>query len=73
MDCKKGINLKFIQLAGNINRKRPTQISSFIIKQKVKNILILGLSYKDNSDDLRDAPSIEIFKNLLEKEKYIRK
>lgn len=68
---KKGINLKFIQLAGNINRKRPTQISSFIIKQKVKNILILGLSYKDNSDDLRDAPSIEIFKNLLEKRKNI--
>ena len=26
---KKGIKLKFIQLAGNINRKRPTQISSF--------------------------------------------
>ena len=37
----------------------------------VKNILILGLSYKDNSDDLRDAPSIKIFKNLLEKGKNI--
>ena len=68
---KKGIKLKFIQLAGNINRQRPKQVSSFIIKQKVKNILILGLSYKDDSDDLRDAPSVKIFKNLLEKGKNI--
>ena len=33
--------------------------------------MILGLSYKDNSDDLRDAPSIEIFKKPVRKRKNI--
>ena len=66
---KKGIKTDFIKLAGNINRKRPSDVSNYIKKQKVHKILLLGLSYKDNSDDLRDAPSIKIYNNLKKTKK----
>jgi UDPglucose 6-dehydrogenase len=37
-----------------------------------KTIAILGLSFKPNTDDIRDAPSINIMKQLLEKNVRIR-
>lgn len=36
-------------------------------KTKGKNIGILGLSFKANTDDMRDAPSIDIINSLVEK------
>jgi UDPglucose 6-dehydrogenase len=39
---------------------------------KGKTIAILGLSFKPNTDDIRDAPSIYIIKSLLKEEASIR-
>lgn len=66
-----GVNTKFIKLAGKINDDRPAEISNTIInyvkkKKLKKNILILGITYKKNSDDMRESPVLKIY-NLLSK------
>ena len=66
-----GINTKFIKLAGKINDERPNEISreilNYIKKNKLKkNILIMGITYKKNSDDLRESPILKVY-NLLNK------
>lgn len=68
------LNTRFIELAAEINGKMPNwvvnKIQEIFIKNKINffssKILILGLSYKKNINDLRESPSIEIF-NILKK------
>ena len=68
-----GMNLKFIELAGEINSSMPNyvvnKISEYFNKncKTIKNskIIILGLSYKKNIDDLRESPSLKIADLLL--------
>lgn len=70
-----GIHTHFIELAGEINSKMPEWVTTKIIdalNQKecpIKNakILILGLSYKKDIDDIRESPAIEILKLLKHK------
>ena len=70
-----GMHTRFIELAGEINSSMPTyvvdKISDALNKQgkpiNKSNILILGLSYKKNVDDMRESPSIEIIKLLKSK------
>tara|TARA_Y100000591_G_C21849276_1_gene710649 strand:- start:1005 stop:2294 length:1290 start_codon:yes stop_codon:yes gene_type:complete len=65
-------NTRFIKLSGNINNYMPRYAVSkfkklFVSnKKKIKNskILILGVSYKKDSADTRETPSIKII-NLL--------
>ena len=71
---KYGLATKFIKLAGKINDDRPLKISKEIEKnlkkikyQFKKKILVLGLTYKKNSDDTRDSPAIKICKSLNKK------
>ena len=67
-----GLSTKFIDLAGEINDRRPHEIVKKIkkyFKEKKdlidkKKILIVGVAYKKNSDDAREAPAIKIC-NLL--------
>ena len=64
-----GVNTNFIKLAGKINDNRPIEISNQIIKfikrkQIKKNILIVGLTYKKDSDDIRESPVIKIYQLL---------
>jgi UDP-N-acetyl-D-glucosamine dehydrogenase len=67
-----GMNTRFIELAGEINTAMPSYVVQKVVealnnhKQSVKGskILILGLSYKKNVDDLRESPSLEII-NIL--------
>ena len=66
---------RFIELAGEINIKMPY----FVIEQtadalnqrcksiKGSNILVLGLAYKRDIDDLRESPSLTIIELLREK------
>ena len=66
---KFGVKTDFIKLAGKINDERPTQIcnlvSNFISKKKLKRkILILGITYKKNSDDVKESPVVKIYKGL---------
>ena len=66
---KKKIKSKFIELSGHINSNMPVKISKQIEKflkkdnyKKNNRILFLGLTYKKNIEDLRNSPSLEIFK-----------
>ena len=63
-----GVNTKFIELSGRkINSEMPQYVCDKIInyfgKETIKRkpkILILGLSDKKNTDDIREAPSLKI-------------
>ena len=68
-----GLPAKFIKLSAEIN----IQVLNFIIKKVLKNlksqkitlvkskILILGISYKKNLDDIRESASIKLINKLF--------
>ena len=72
---KEGINSKFIKLASETNDRVTEFIISKIFKTlKTKNInkhhsriLILGIAYKKNIDDVRESGSISLIKSLIKK------
>lgn len=76
---KLGIDLKFIKLAGVINDERPVKLSNEIINylknQKFTssdfNIVVYGVTYKKDSDDIRESPSIKILQLLSKFNKKI--
>ena len=67
-----GITTRFIELAGEINRNMPEWVVSKVEeglndrKKSIKgsSILILGIAYKKNIDDIRQSPAIRIIKLL---------
>tara|TARA_B100000212_G_scaffold341990_1_gene327036 strand:+ start:589 stop:1908 length:1320 start_codon:yes stop_codon:yes gene_type:complete len=71
-----GMHTRFIELAGEINSSMPdyvvTQTSNALNKygKPLKNskLLILGISYKKNIDDIRESPSLDIINLLIQKE-----
>lgn len=70
-----GIHTRFIELAGEINSSMPHWVVNKIISAlndqekalKGSRILILGIAYKRNVDDMRESPSIEIMELLQKK------
>jgi UDP-N-acetyl-D-glucosamine dehydrogenase len=66
------INAKFIELSGEINASMPSWVVSKTINAmnthgksiNGSKILIIGVAYKKNVDDIRESPSIEIIKQL---------
>ena len=73
MAKKKGISANFIKHSAEINLKVISFIKSKILKflkiNKIKKnkakILILGMTYKPNIDDLRESGSVNLVKRLL--------
>ena len=70
-----GMPTRFIELAGEINTAMPHYV---IVKTmealnerkmslKGKKVLVLGLAYKKDIDDVRESPSIELIELLQEK------
>ena len=66
---KLGYSPKFIHSAGIINSVMPkwivSQIMKYFKKNKIKinsKLLIIGIAYKKNIDDLRESPALEIMK-----------
>ena len=64
-----GVNTRFIELAGEINRSMPeyvvhrTMMALNELGKAVKGsrILLLGLAYKADVDDIRESPTFELF------------
>ena len=69
-----GVNTKFIELAGEINRGMPQFVidaTAHALNQRKKpvngsKILIIGLAYKANVDDMRESPSFYLMDSLDE-------
>ncbi len=67
-----GMATRFIELAGEINTSMPHYVVEQVIKalntrKKAINgakVLVLGLAYKPNIDDIRESPSIELIELL---------
>jgi UDP-N-acetyl-D-glucosamine dehydrogenase len=63
-----GLHTRFIELSGEINRAMPEYVVGKLVKalndrRKSLNgarILVLGIAYKKNVDDMRESPSVEI-------------
>jgi UDP-N-acetyl-D-glucosamine dehydrogenase len=63
-----GLHTRFIELAGEINRSMPQWVARKVQdclndhskSLKGARVLILGLSYKPNVDDMRESPSLEL-------------
>jgi UDP-N-acetyl-D-glucosamine dehydrogenase len=69
-----GVNTRFIELAGEVNASMPDYVVAKVLtalnrQQKAINgasILVLGIAYKRNVDDMRESPSVVIMEKLRE-------
>lgn len=67
-----GVHTHFIELAGEINSNMPSWVLKKIAKAlngheksiKGSKILILGISYKKNIDDMRESPSVFLMEKI---------
>jgi len=70
-----GVKTRFIELAGEINTNMPIWVlekTELALKNRGINIseskiLILGMAYKKNVDDMRESPSLKLIELLLKK------
>ncbi len=70
-----GLTTRFIELAGEINVAMPEWVVNKLIAAlndrgkalKGSKILLLGLAYKKDVDDMRESPSLELIELLREK------
>ena len=70
---KNGINAKFISLARSTNLNITKWVINQILKQAPKiqstkhkiKILLIGIAYKPDVNDIRESPSIKIYKSLI--------
>ncbi len=70
-----GVHTRFIELAGEINNNMPEWVVAKTIEAlnergkplKGANILILGVAYKKNVDDMRESPSLVIMQSLKDR------
>ena len=70
-----GLSTHFIELAGDINTNMPRRIISRLLEELSlrehkalagANILLCGLAYKKDIDDMRESPSLELIAVLKE-------
>ena len=67
-----GVNTRFIELAGEVNSSMPAYVVSKVIhglnmhKKSINGsrVLMLGIAYKKNVDDMRESPSVEIMEQI---------
>lgn len=67
-----GLHTRFIELAGEVNRAMPEYVIGKLLDglnelgKALKNsqILVLGIAYKKNIDDMRESPAVEIMEMI---------
>ncbi|PRP68659.1 UDP-N-acetyl-D-glucosamine dehydrogenase, partial [Chromobacterium amazonense] len=67
-----GVNTRFIELAGEVNSNMPDWVVSKVAaalntRKKAINgskVLVLGIAYKKNVDDMRESPSVFLMEKL---------
>jgi UDP-N-acetyl-D-glucosamine dehydrogenase len=67
-----GLHTRFIELSGEINRAMPEYVVGKVIKSlnvrrkslMGSRVLVLGIAYKKNVDDMRESPSVEVMELL---------
>lgn len=67
-----GVHTRFIELAGEVNSSMPDYVVSKVVsglnKQKKSingsKVLVLGIAYKKNVDDMRESPSVFLMEKL---------
>lgn len=70
-----GLHTRFIELSGEVNRAMPEYVVTKLMDglnshSKALNgskVLVLGIAYKKNVDDMRESPSLEIMELLRHK------
>ncbi|MGK5057249.1 nucleotide sugar dehydrogenase [Janthinobacterium sp. LB2P49] len=70
-----GLHTRFIELAGEINSDMPHWVISKLADAlnersrsiKGSKVLVLGIAYKKNVDDMRESPSVELMEILRDK------
>lgn len=70
-----GVSTRFIELAGEVNHQMPDWVVAKVTdglntRKKAVNgakILVLGIAYKRNIDDMRESPSVRIMEILRSK------
>ncbi len=69
MSKGKDFNFRLLNAVQDINRDQPLKVTrklnSFIPKLRGKKVAVWGLAFKPNTDDMRDAPSQTVIKQLL--------
>src|SRR5690554_3764369 len=63
-----GLHTRFIELSGEVNRAMPAYVLSKLMDGLNENgkalskckVLVLGIAYKKNVDDMRESPSVEV-------------
>ncbi|MEG0858028.1 MAG: UDP-N-acetyl-D-glucosamine 6-dehydrogenase [Pseudomonas sp.] len=70
-----GVNTRFIELSGEVNQAMPEYVLGKLMDGlneagkalKGSRILVLGIAYKKNVDDMRESPSVEIMELIQAK------
>jgi UDP-N-acetyl-D-glucosamine dehydrogenase len=67
-----GLHTRFIELSGEVNRAMPEYVVGKLMdglndrskSLKGSRVLVLGIAYKKNVDDMRESPSVEIMEMI---------
>jgi len=70
-----GLHTRFIELAGEINNDMPYWVVNKVVNAlndrglplRSSKVLVLGIAYKKNVDDMRESPSVKLMELLRER------
>lgn len=70
-----GLHTRFIELSGELNKAMPGYVLGKLMDGlnnqgkalSRSNVLVLGISYKKNVDDMRESPSVEVMELIRDK------